>query len=633
MTENGTTTLEQPVWVKRSLVLQKDKKTRNLERSKSMEEPEITRNTPVLGRSLSSEQLPCGTIAGSSSHNRSTRKPRTKDTSNAADSLTAPSVPYEWIKGWVAVDTEGNVVLNQEDDSTISIRLDSTTDATLLESSPNIVALPSDKLENEILFGNTYDNSQVPSDLCTLPHFHESAIVECLEARYHKGLIYTSTGPVLLAVNPFGNVDHVYTAERRADYWSKAEDPAAYADVTLEPHVYQMADDAFRGMLRAITATEQKDDNGDQSILVSGESGAGKTVTTKHVMQYLAALSERSVQTAKQGATRAYQKVQTNVGQPTSNLSTQNTTVSLSHGTMTSKASSSLSSCIETQVLQSNPILEAFGNARTVRNDNSSRFGKCIDLQFSEQARLVGTSIETYLLEKVRVVHQAPGERNYHVFYQLLAPGALDPTKAQDWGLMSSASTSPTLLHPRDFKLLCGSGTFGRRDDVSDKDTYNQLMKAMRLMGFSESEQESVLATTAALLHASNIQFTALEKEANKHGDDDDTCQLDGTNHHLKIACKLLGITPESANEALCSYTINVRGNPIRKIQTLPKAQKGLDALLKATYGSLFTYLVQRINESIQSKDSSAVRSTIGVLDIFGFESFAINSFEQLCIK
>jgi myosin-5 len=274
---------------------------------------------------------------------------------------------------------------------------------------------------------------------------------------------------------------------------------------------------------------------------------------------------------------------------------------------------------VESQVLQSNPILESFGNARTVRNDNSSRFGKFIEMQFTSTGRLVGTKIDTYLLEKVRVVSQNPGERNYHVFYELLS-GAVPPEELQQLCLDAT-------VKPQHFRIL-NSGTFDRRDGVSDRDTYKDLRKAMNVMGFADEERLDVFAVTAAILHASNITFEEVGSEESA---------LQKVNKHLQPACDLFGVTPEDMNEALCYFSITARGKSIRRPYIVEKAEKGLDALLKAAYAALFTFLVQKVNESIAFKDTPETEArhsaNIGVLDIFGFESFTTNSFEQLCIN
>jgi myosin heavy subunit len=283
-------------------------------------------------------------------------------------------------------------------------------------------------------------------------------------------------------------------------------------------------------------------------------------------------------------------------------------------------------------VLQSNPILESFGNARTMRNDNSSRFGKFIEIQFTRTGRLVGAQIETYLLEKVRLVTQSLGERNYHIFYEMLSGGM----RAEELRNFFVASTAT----PNDFKMTA-SGTYDRRDGVSDKDTFRALKTAMKTMKFSTEEQDDVFGTAAALLHASNLTFCDLDQASS----------LDPHNVHLEPVCHLLGVEADDLNQALCHFSITAgRDKHVQQNLNVDRAEKGLEALLKATYGALFTFLVNRINDSIcfghHESDSDEEQgdqvppaykekpsASIGVLDIFGFESFKTNSFEQLCIN
>jgi myosin heavy subunit len=452
-----------------------------------------------------------------------------------------------------------------------------------------------------------------------------------------------------------------------------------------------------------------------QSILVSGESGAGKTVTTKFVMKYLAALSQRSVARQTESATRAYVKVQqqqreqqqqqlqqrqqlqlhsspvrggrlsssasshqkfqqpawgvarkdklTSIssinnnsggnsvssrgGAGSNNSDLASLTTMLSSSTTTGSAGSS----IESQVLQSNPILESFGNARTVRNDNSSRFGKFIEIQFTGRGQLVGANIETYLLEKVRLVHQSNGERNYHVFYELLS-GGMDSRELSQYFIAKTAA-------PEDFKLTA-SGTYDRRDGVTDRETYRALRTACSAMKFGIAEIHQIFSVTAALLHASNLNIC---DEGRHSSSSCEKSYVDTTNVHLTPVCHLLGITQEDLDRAVCQHLIQAgRESVVSQCLSRERAEKGLEALLKATYGALFSYLVRRINDSIAYKDASSSYSasdsvdlqdqdvmaahpggahsqrlkpvaSIGVLDIFGFESFAKNSFEQLCIN
>lgn len=318
-------------------------------------------------------------------------------------------------------------------------------------------------------------------DLIGLTHLHEPAILHALRLRYDADIIYTSTGPILIALNPFKKMS-IYSETIMEKYCLQGEkgtnagsastyttpfknrnrlieehkSAAAIRKSRLPPHVYQTADDAYRAMIRGMenvdlmknpkqmhrgeshTTLIQRNTPTDQSILVSGESGAGKTVTTKIVLNYFAMLSRRRSVTNKSSS------VVLNDHSPN--------TVS-----------------IEQQVLQSNPILESFGNARTIRNDNSSRFGKYIDIRFTRNGNLSGASIETYLLEKVRLIHPGLGERNYHVFYQFLSSAT--PTERQMFLLGRKGYV--------DFKLLSQSGTFDRRDGVSDEHNHQEMLQAM----------------------------------------------------------------------------------------------------------------------------------------------------------
>jgi len=316
-------------------------------------------------------------------------------------------------------------------------------------------------------------------DLIGLTHLHEPAILHALRLRYDADIIYTSTGPILIAVNPFKAMD-IYSADIMEKYCLQGEkgtnagsassyttpfknrnrlieehkSEAAVNKSRLPPHVYQTADDAYRAMIRGLENVElmrnpkhmhrgesktvllQRNAPTDQSILVSGESGAGKTVTTKIVLNYFAMLSRRRSSDAACSPSNSF---------PEGSVS------------------------IEQQVLQSNPILESFGNARTIRNDNSSRFGKYIDIRFTRSGKLSGASIETYLLEKVRLIHPGIGERNYHVFYQFLSSATVAERKAFLLGNRGF----------KDFKLLCQSGTFDRRDGVCDEDNHQEMLDAM----------------------------------------------------------------------------------------------------------------------------------------------------------
>lgn len=529
---------------------------------------------------------------------------------------------WGWKSGYMTESSQGSVTVCLDEDGP--------------ESSNGPVQLPAAALsDGDVVMGNSYEMSKegtpvCPHDLISLIHLHEPAVVECLEARYNDDNIYTATGPVLLAVNPFQAIRGLYGESTMKKYWEKAESSAKKED--LPPHVYAIADDAFRSMMRRLDETlgDAAPVGCDQSILVSGESGAGKTVTTKFVMKYLAALSQRAGNVPKEK--RAYQKVEEKRNSSAMPWNTPKEVQDLDKGlaTVTSLTGAGATNSIEAQVLQSNPILESFGNARTVRNDNSSRFGKFIEIQFTRMGRLVGAQIDTYLLEKVRLVTQSLGERNYHIFYEMLS-GAMSAQELRNFFIAPTATAD-------DFKMTA-SGTYDRRDGVTDKETFRALHAAMNTMQFPQEEQRDIFAAAAALLHASNLTFKDF---------DDTECALDECNVHLQPVCYLLGVTAQDLNRALCHFSITAgRDTHVQRSLNVDGATKGLEALLKATYGALFNYLVSRINDSIsfQSEhrmdgdelhvDDPAMQpaASIGVLDIFGFESFQKNSFEQLCIN
>ncbi len=527
--------------------------------------------------------------------------------SSAAGANTGRTQQWGWTGG----------LMMSQSTSAIAVKLD--------DDGETIALSPTALQDGHVVLGNDYvknaEGSIIPpNDLITLTHLHEPAVVHCLLHRYKEDLIYTATGPVLLALNPFKSIPRLYGESSMKRYWDKAE---KNLKADLPPHVYQIADASFRNMMRKIEASLEDPAlvDANQAILVSGESGAGKTVTTKFVMKYLAALSQRA-SAPHVPVKRAYLKVEEKRAEdakvknwasppPSAAATNRNDSIQFS------------SNSIESKVLQSNPILESFGNARTIRNDNSSRFGKFIEIQFTQTGRLVGATIDTYLLEKVRLVTQSPGERNYHVFFELLS--GMDPKELSHYFLARTAT-------PEDFFMM-HSGTQDRRDGVADADTYKSLRVAMNTMNFAPREQKNIFSVTAALLHASNIVF--IER-------DNDESELDRTNIHLEPACQLLGITAAALNEALCTFSIQAgRDGYVKRSLDKRKAEKCLEALIKATYGAMFQYLVMRINDSIayhpdEEEEEDLLNipvATIGVLDIFGFESFTTNSFEQLCIN
>src|SRR6266480_961966 len=333
-----------------------------------------------------------------------------------------------------------------------------------------------------------------------------------------------------------------------------------------KPHIFAMADEAFRNLV---------EEGENQSILVTGESGAGKTENTKKVIQYLAAVATTDTPRAAKSGVKQL-----------SNLSEQ--------------------------ILRANPILEAFGNAQTVRNNNSSRFGKFIRIEFTRSGQIAGAYIDWYLLEKSRVVRLGPNERNYHVFYQLLR-GADRRMKEQF--LLAD-------LDIEDFEYTRqGNDTIS---GVSDRDEWNSLIEAFHIVGFSEKEQNSILRTVAAVLHLGNI---AVAKESLRG----DQASLDpDAERQAEIVCRLLGIPAEPFIKALLHPKVKAGREWVEKAQTPEQVRLAIDALAKGIYERGFGDLVTRINHQFdRSGGGSDDSHFIGVLDIAGFEIFEQNSFEQ----
>lgn len=344
-------------------------------------------------------------------------------------------------------------------------------------------------------------------------------------------------------------------------------------DSELGPHVFAIADRSYRQMM-----SEKRK---SQSILISGESGAGKTESTKIVMSYLTTLGGMGLENDKEGELSIMERV-----------------------------------------LQSNPVLEAFGNARTLRNDNSSRFGKFIELGFSRAGHLLGAKVETYLLEKVRIAFHASGERNYHIFYQLLR-GATHEQK-EKFGL-NEGSTGGLEL-PMMFNLTKQGGAPQLRE-YTDEESFAYTLKAMKALGWDQALIDNVMSIIAGLLHLGETSFSKKDTGSGLDAADiEDMVALEKT-------CALLGVDAEKMILALTQRIVVARGEEIKTELTIDRATDARDALCKTIYGALFLWVVDQVNQSIKWENDDEVRSSVGVLDIFGFECFAINSFEQLCIN
>jgi len=375
----------------------------------------------------------------------------------------------------------------------------------------------------------------------------------------------------------------------------------------------------------------------NQSILVSGESGAGKTETTKIIMSYLATVagaaeavtSSMSPRNGKRRDSGARQKRRS--GEPGSPLA-------LVGGESSSEvaAEEAPPEPLEKQVVQCNPILEAFGNARTVRNDNSSRFGKFIEIQFDKKAKLAGAQVRTFLLEKVRLVRQSEGERNYHVFY-LLAAGA-NAEEREEWRLKGD-SDDPS--HGLDRYLYTSqSNCFDRRDGALDHEEYELLRDAMETMRFPPEDVDGCLTCAAAVLALGELEFEGVDDGATQggaariaQGGGDDN-EDDGENaDNCDNAAHLLGVPPEALEGACTCRTIKARGESFTMKLNPQQAADSRDALAKALYTALFEWVVNRVNTSIKVAKGVKPQSFIGLLDIFGFESFKHNGFEQFLIN
>ncbi|XP_029317331.1 unconventional myosin-Va isoform X3 [Cottoperca gobio] len=384
------------------------------------------------------------------------------------------------------------------------------------------------------------------NDLTALSYLHEPAVLHNLKVRFMDSkLIYTYCGIVLVAINPYetlqiygADIINAYSGQNMGD---------------MDPHIFAVAEEAYKQMAR---------DERNQSIIVSGESGAGKTVSAKYAMRYFATVS----------------------------------------GT-TSEAN------VEQKVLASNPIMEAIGNAKTTRNDNSSRFGKYIEIGFDTRYRIIGANMRTYLLEKSRVVFQADEERNYHIFYQLCASSHLPDYK------------NLKLSNAKDF-LYTRQGRSPVIDGVDDTKELSATRNAFTLLGINESNQLGLFQVLAAILHLGNVEI----KDR-----DSDSSVIPPNNRHLTAFCELVGVTYQDMSQWLCHRKLKTATETY--IKTLPRLQatNARDALSKHIYAKLFNWIVEHVNKALITNIKQ--HSFIGVLDIYGFETFEINSFEQFCIN
>ncbi|XP_028851271.1 unconventional myosin-Ih [Denticeps clupeoides] len=378
-------------------------------------------------------------------------------------------------------------------------------------------------------------------------HTSETAFLDNLKKRFSEDLIYTYIGTLLVSVNPYKELD-IYNKKQMDIYMG-------VNFFELPPHIYALADNAYHTMLT---------EGNNHFILISGESGAGKTEASKKILQYYAV----------------------------------------------SCPSTALLDTVRDRMLVSNPILEAFGNAKTLKNDNSSRFGKYMDIQFDNQGEAAGGHILSYLLEKSRVVCQNHMERNFHIFYQLIEGGEEDLLRQM--GLERNSQHYSYLMQ----------GECSIVSTINDKNDWKTVRNALSVMHFDESELEYLFGIIASVLHLGNVHYDC----------DSKGYAILKSNSELRWVSKLIGVHVQLLQEALTFRKIEAKTDEVLSPFTVDHANYARDALAKAIYGRTFTWLVNRINESLENQDSSR-KTVIGLLDIYGFEVFYVNSFEQFCIN
>ncbi|XP_058800038.1 unconventional myosin ID [Phymastichus coffea] len=389
-------------------------------------------------------------------------------------------------------------------------------------------------------------------DFVLLDEITLDKVVENLRVRFNGGKIYTYIGEVCVSVNPYRSTN-IYSP----DYVEKYKDRELFEN---PPHIFAVADAVHK---------EMKQQGRDTCIVISGESGSGKTEASKIIMKYIAAVTNVEGQ----------QEIER----------------------------------VKNILIQSNSILEAFGNAKTNRNDNSSRFGKYMDINFNFKGDPVGGDVTNYLLEKSRVVYQQKGERNFHCFYQLI--NGCNDSDLRNMRIIRDIATYNYIKN----------GADSNQTNSNDKSDYKTVMNAMSTLGFTQVETQTIWNVVAGVLHLGNITFTLDEDKVNINGD-----------KALNDAAYLLCVNPTELKAALIQRIIAAGGEVMQKTHTLTEAEYGRDALAKAVYDRLFTWIVSRINSTINVTSNNIYkryRTLIGVLDIYGFEIFDANSFEQFCIN
>ncbi|XP_034567845.1 myosin heavy chain, fast skeletal muscle-like [Notolabrus celidotus] len=464
---------------------------------------------------------------------RKPEKERVEAQNRPFDARTACFIPDAkelYIRGTIQSKEGGQVIVKTAADETVTVK------------------------EEDVLQVNPpkYDKIE---DMAMMTHLNEPSVLFNLKERYAAWMIYTYSGLFCATVNPYKWLP-VYDPKVVAAYRGKKR-------MEAPPHIFSVSDNAYQNMLT---------DRENQSVLITGESGAGKTVNTKRVIQYFA-------------------------------------TIAVSGGDKKEHSSGKMQGTLEDQIISANPLLEAFGNAKTVRNDNSSRFGKFIRIHFGTTGKLSSADIETYLLEKSRVTFQLTEERSYHIFYQImtghkaeLIEMLLITTNPYDFPMISQGQISVASIDDREELLATDTAT--------------------DILGFTNEEKLSIYKLTGAVLHYGNMKFKQKQRE--------EQAEPDGTEVADKVAY-LMGLNSADLLKGLCYPRVKVGNEYVTKGQTVPQVTNAVGALAKSVYEKMFLWMVIRINEMLDTKQPR--QFFIGVLDIAGFEIFDYNSMEQICIN
>ncbi|KAI0034460.1 P-loop containing nucleoside triphosphate hydrolase protein [Vararia minispora EC-137] len=391
------------------------------------------------------------------------------------------------------------------------------------------------------------------ADLSSLPHLNEPSILQVIEARYAQKRIYTYSGIVLVAVNPFCDVP-LYGPEVIEAYAGRSRD-------SLEPHLFTIAEETYTAMRHTRRS---------QTVIISGERCV--LLSAKYIMRYLASVNPAA-------------------SEAVSGLNDSPTTV-------------------ERQILATNPILEAFGNAKTTRNDNSSRFGKYIQILFDASHTIIGARIRTYLLERARISFQQRGERNYHIFYQLCAGASPEERAALSLDRPSS-----------EFAYLASSAF-----DADEASNFATTKRALSIVGIDNGRQMRIFELLAGLLHLGNVDI--------KQYRDNPDAVISEKDVSLVIAMHMLGIDLKEFRKWTATKHFAARGEDIKSARTVAQARGVRDGVAKFIYSCVFDWLVAQVNASLGTDDVMRKEQMfIAVLDIYGFEHFEMNSFEQFCIN